>query len=164
MIIPSDVQAHVEARNALNAHSIQLRQDLISLLTPYLGCKIRKLSGWKGWIAKLDPEIRDLMTRYSEQHKITFHFEFSVYSFWVETKTHYPVADNSSVRYIKQTTFLGKWDENNGELQSLLTEDEQQVSNPKTDWQADEIVKLQARISDLRQQLSDSESCFKAFL
>lgn len=160
----SDIAAHTEARNALNATSIALRDELVALLTPCLGAKIRKVSGYGGWVAKLAPQIEALHDRYnSADPRLTFHFEFSVRSFWIETKTYYPVA-GGGVRYLSQILSLGGWDEKTGELVSLVSADDRGASNPKTDWQASEIVKLQARIASLKAELSDAEGCLRQFV
>ena len=161
----SDVAAHTAARNSLNAASIALRDELVALLTPYLGAKIRKVSGYGGWIAKLAPQIEALRDKCSGADPcFTFHFEFSVYSFWLETKTYYNVAGGGSSRCIRQTLSIGGWNEKTGELASLLSAAYRGASNPKTDWQASEVVKLQDRIASLQAELSDAEGCLRQFI
>jgi hypothetical protein len=161
----SDVAAHTTARNDLNAAAIALREELTALLTPYVGKKIRRVSGYGGWVAKLTPVLEALQEKYRAAHSVSFHFEFSCYSFWVEVKAHYPVANGGgSVCYVKKTLSLGKWDEKTGELQGLLTVDEREVSNPKTDWRAADIVTLQARIASLKKELGDAESVMRCFV
>jgi hypothetical protein len=162
----SDVAAHTAARNALNTASIALRDELVTLLTPYLGAKIRKVSGYGGWVAKLAPQIEAMRERHSSADpRLTFHFEFSVRSFWIETKSfYYPGAGGSGVHYVRQTLSLGGWDQTTGELVSLVSADDRGASNPKTDWQAAEIVALQARISSLKAELSDAESILRLFV
>lgn len=162
----SDVAAHTAARNALNTASIALRDELVTLLTPYLGAKIRKVSDYGGWVAKLAPQIEAMRERHSSADpRLTFHFEFSVRSFWLETKTYYPFSGGSgAVHYLRKTLSLGSWDEKTGQLLSLVSEEDRIASNPKTDWQAAEIVALRARISSLKAELSDAEGCLRQFI
>jgi hypothetical protein len=55
--------AIVEARNRLNANAMAAEAELIEILTPWLGRKIRKMSGYGGWVAKLEPVIREFTDR-----------------------------------------------------------------------------------------------------
>ena len=47
----------VDARNSLNRAAMATEAELIRILTPWLGRKVRKTSGHGGWVAKLQPEI-----------------------------------------------------------------------------------------------------------
>ena len=48
----------VATRNGLNSKAMEAQQRLVALLTPYLGRKIRKISGYGGWgDGQLESEI-----------------------------------------------------------------------------------------------------------
>ena len=43
--------AIIEARNQLNTAAMAAEAELIAILTPWIGRKIRKTSGYGGWVA-----------------------------------------------------------------------------------------------------------------
>ena len=99
------VEVQVEARNRLNTLALQYQQELSSILQPYLGKKVRKVSGYGGWVKALEAQVHELDKRYWEQG-VRVHCVFSVTRFWAELSYSYKF-NGQAVRSLKESVWLG---------------------------------------------------------
>ena len=70
-------QTRIDNRNAANAHAMVLQDNIREILTPYLGRKAWKVSGYGGFVAALERSYRELQDQeFAEGHR--FHISKSV--------------------------------------------------------------------------------------
>ena len=161
------LQNKVDARNKVNALALQYREDLVEILTPYLGKKIRKVSGYGGWVKALEPALDDLSRRYREQDCRTY-VTFSINSFWAELSVSYSTGEYSC-GYVKQQINIGNCQTEDsygsGKADGVLTE--LSDFNPgdfyQTDWTADVVVHLQNQVRQAREELRELEAKLRRF-
>ena len=161
------LQNKVDARNKVNVLALQYRKDLVEILTPYLGKKIRKVSGYGGWVKALEKAMDGLAARYREQGCRTY-CTFSITSFWAELQVSYETGERSC-SYVKQQITIGKcktedsWAK--GKADGVLTEldDFQPGDFYQTDWTADVVVHLQNQVRQAREELRELEAKLRRF-
>jgi hypothetical protein len=161
------LQNKVDARNKVNALALQYREDLVEILKPYLGKKIRKVSGYGGWVKALEPALDDLAARYREQGCRTY-CTFCITSFWAELSVSYETGPHSC-DYVKQQISIGKCQTEDsharGKADGVLTEldDFQPGDFYQTDWTADVVVHLQNQVRQAREELRELEAKLRRF-
>ena len=161
------LQNKVDARNKVNALAMQYREDLVAILAPYMGKKIRKVSGYGGWVKALEPALDDLAARYREQGCRTY-CSFSVNSFWAELSVSYETGEHSC-SYVKQQISIGRCQTENsygkGKADGVLTEltELQPCDFYQTDWTADVVVHLQNQVRQAREELRELEAKLRRF-
>ena len=160
------LERRVAARNKLNRLAAQYRLELAAVLAPYLGKKIRKVSGYGGWVKALEKPIEELRASYmAENCRVCF--EFSGTRFWAEFSLSYQ-GDPGHCLYLKQTLFLGRCVTEDGfgrgKADGILTELEHpEESLPRTDWTVDEVQNLMNQQKHYKELLREVESGLSAF-
>ena len=161
------LQNKVDARNKVNALALQYRQDLVEILTPYLGKKIRKVSGYGGWVKALEKAMDDLGDRYREQGCRTY-CTFCITSFWAELSVSYSTGEYSC-DYVKQQISIGKCQTEDsyarGKADGVLTEltELQPCDFFQTDWTVEDVVHLQNQVRQAREELRELEAKLRRF-
>jgi hypothetical protein len=150
----------VTTRNAVNLKAMDAQQRVVEILTPYLGKKARKVSGYGGWVAKLEPELERFT---NELRAEGFRAWVSCQYKWLtlEIDSTYNVKElvggGHAVEYVKQSVSIGKIDDTDGELIELFD-----LANLRTDYTVDwveatraEARRLESEASELRSSLRD---------
>ena len=159
------LERRVAARNKLNRLAAQYRFELAAVLAPYLGKKIRKVSGYGGWVKALEEPIEELRATYAAEDCRVW-FEFSGSRFWVEFNLSYQ-GDPGHCLYLKQTMFLGRcvtetWSSEKPD--GILTELEHpEWLLPRTDWTVEEIEHLQNQQKHYKELLREVDRDLTAF-
>jgi hypothetical protein len=143
--------AIVEARNQLNANAMAAEAELIEILTPWLGRKIRKMSGYGGWVAKLEPVIREFTDRGDRTWLTCQHSWLTL-----ECQSMLQLQPHG-VSYSKAQLSIGKIDET-GVLLELF-----QPTELRTNYTATEIDFARARAFELEQQARDLRHSIREF-
>ena len=148
--------AIVDARNQLNTRAMAAEAELLAILTPWIGRKIRKTSGHGGWVAKLEPILHTFMT--SSGHPSD--------RVWLTCQHSWLALDCQSmlqlqphgVSYSKAQLSIGKIDDT-GILLELF-----QPTELRTDYTAQEIddarseaYRLESQARDLRHKIREFE-------
>jgi hypothetical protein len=143
--------AIVEARNQLNGRAMAAQAELLAILTPWLGRKIRKTSGYGGWVAKLEPVIREFSDR-SDRTWLTCQHGWLA----LECQSMLQLQPHG-VSYSKAQLSIGKVDET-GVLLELF-----QPTELRTDYTTTEVEFARARAFELEQQARDLRHKIREF-
>ena len=160
------LERRVAARNKLNRLAAQYRLELAAVLAPYIGKKIRKVSGYGGWIKALEKPIEELWAAYAAEN-CRVCFEFSGTRFWAEFNLSYQ-GDPGHCLYLKQTMYLGRCVTEEsyglGKPDGILTELEHPEENlPRTDWTVEEVRNLENQQKHYKELLREVDSGLWAF-
>ena len=144
----------IETRNKINAQAMQMQADVIAILAPYVGKKVRKISGYGGWVAALQKGLN----AYGEALPDGVFWYLRCDYRWInlEAKTTYPVSE-CAVNYVKATVPVGFINEASGVLESVA-----RPTTLRTDYTAEwasatraEAARLEAAARELRSQLRE---------
>ena len=148
--------AIVDARNQLNARAMAAEAELLAILTPWIGRKIRKTSGYGGWVAKLEPVIRAYEVRTGNKaDRVWLACSVS----WISLEIRHTLQlQPHGVSYSKAQLSIGKIDDT-GILLELF-----QPTELRTDYTAQEIdearaeaYRLESEARDLRHKIREFE-------
>ena len=70
--VNSELQSRIENRNTCNYFSNCVSRDLVKLFTPFLNKKVRKISGYGGWLKSIENLIELWKDLGTIEIKITF--------------------------------------------------------------------------------------------
>ena len=153
----------VQARNLLNSKALEYQREMAKLLTPYLGKKVRKVSGSGGWVKAVSTEINDLdRSFWSAGFKV--HCVFSVSRFWAEISYSYKLE--GAAGHLKESIWLGyccsdRLYVSDEHPAGVLTELAQAPSEIRTDWTVDEVAALKKEQQELSARLRSVESSLR---
>lgn len=155
----------VEARNLLNAKALEYQTEIVKLLTPYLGKKIRKVSGHGGWAKAVSDEIKTL-DRSFWSGGFRVYCAFSVRRFWAEISYSYKLEGSGSSVQLKESVWLGfccsdrdyASDEHPA---GVLTELAEPAKGIRTDWTLGEVEALKKEQEELSSRLRTVESSLR---
>ena len=144
--------AIVDARNQLNTRAMAAEAELLAILTPWIGRKIRKTSGHGGWVAKLEPVIREFSDR-GDRTWLTCQHRWVM----LECQSMLQLQPHG-VSYAKAQLSIGKIDDT-GVLLELF-----QPTELRTDYTAQEIdearaeaYRLESEARELRHKIREFE-------
>lgn len=156
-----NLSLEVTTRNAVNLKAMDAQQRLAELLTPYVGKKARKVSGYGGWVAKLQTELQAFS---SELHAEGFRAWVGCDHGWIhlDIDTTYKVKElvggGHAVAYVKQTVSVGKIDTDDGELLELFD-----LATLRTDYTVEWVEQTQAEARRLEEEARDLRSSLREF-
>ena len=143
--------AIVDARNQLNARAMAAETELLTILAPWIGRKVRKTSGHGGWVAKLEPVIHESTDR-------NYRTWLTCQHSWLQLECQSMVQlQPHGVSYAKAQLSIGKIDET-GVLLELF-----QPTELRTNYTAQEIEFARARAYELEQQARDIRHNIREF-
>jgi hypothetical protein len=142
----------VEARNQLNSRAMAAQAELLAILTPWIGRKVRTTSGYGGWVAKLNPVILEFRDRGDRTWLTCQHG-------WLTLECQSMLQlQPYGVNYSKAELSIGKVDET-GVLLELF-----QPTELRTDYTAQEIddaraeaYRLESAARELRHSIREFE-------
>lgn len=148
--------AIVDARNTLNARAMAAEAEVLAILTPYIGRKIRKTSGYGGWVAKLEPVFLQLQR---DAQDTGFQIWPSCQLRWLclDVK-HMLQLQPHGVHYSKAQLSIGKIDDS-GILLELFapTELRTDYTAAEVDAKRAEAYKLESKARDIRHEIREFE-------
>jgi hypothetical protein len=150
----------VETRNSLNTKAMEVQKELTELLAPYQDRKVRKISGYGGWVAKLEPQL----TAYFQGLQADgFRGWLACDWHWLHLRldTTYPVAElvggGHSVDYVKADLSVGKINDA-GELVELFP-----LVELRTDYSPAWVDETRAQAYALESQAQALRSSLREF-
>ena len=146
--------AIVDARNQLNAAAMAAEAELIAILTPWIGRKIRKTSGYGGWVAKLEPTIREFESNLTSR---TNNAWIACQHSWLHLEVKNMLQMERGVSYAKADLSIGRVDDS-GVLTELY-----QPTELRTDYTTTEVEFARARAYELEQQARDLRHSIREF-
>lgn len=144
------LERHVDARNRVNAKSIEVRRRLGEILEKYEGGKIVKVTPYKSWVKKIADQVSALQNELQEQGLFLV-FAFSDYSVWATLQTTFRVSD-MSVNYVKVDIYVCSLSD------CCLAVGQGEVPAPRTDYTVSEVLETRSRISALEKQIRELKS------
>ena len=150
------LERHVEARNRVNAKSIEIGRRLSEILKEYEGAKIVKVTPYRTWVKKIADQASALQDELQEQG-FRLVFTFSDYSIWATLDTTFPVSD-VSVQYVRAEMYVCSVSD------CCLRQFRWQFEDPRTDYTAKEVLETRSRISALEQQIRELKDQITHFI
>lgn len=145
----------VETRNRTNAKAMAIQAQVIALLTPYVGKKVRKVSGHGGWVAALQPQL-DALYESLRAEGVNAWLACDCSWLRLEVKASYPIS-SQGVQYVRAEIYAGKVD-----AQGVLVD----VSEPvelRTDYTLAWVEQTQAEAYRLESEARTLRSALAAF-
>ena len=154
-------------RNAVNLKTNQVQKELIEFFRPFIGKKIRTISGYGDWSklvkSSLSLYIDDL---WDEGYRVICHSSSGSLFFEIDTTYRYDTIDyrgceDHSTAYVKAEFYVGSWDESTGNLNKVY--EDEKIQPRKTNWTVEELAATRKKIKEMREELRDLESSVREF-
>lgn len=164
----SNKAKEVYFRNAVNLKTNQVQKELIEFFRPFIGKKIRTISGYGAWSKlvkkELDLYFSDLWN--SQRYRVICHSSAGSLYFEIDTTYQYDTIDykgreNHSTNYVKAEFYVGSWDESTGNLYKVY--EDEKIEPRKTDWTVEELSATRKKIKEMREELLDLEGSVLEF-
>jgi hypothetical protein len=140
----------VTARNSVNLKTMEIQRRLGEILAPYVGKKVRKVSGHGGWIVALDKQLHNF---YAELSTEGFHCWVSCRFDWasLEVQTTFNTADlvggGHAVEYVKTSISFAKITKEAGVLVEIFS-----PVSLKTDYTLEWVESTRKQAAQLEDQ------------
>tara|TARA_B100001094_G_scaffold227319_1_gene221837 strand:+ start:776 stop:1345 length:570 start_codon:yes stop_codon:yes gene_type:complete len=164
----SNKAKEVYFRNAVNLKTNQVQKELIEFFRPFIGKKIRTISGYGAWSKLVKKELElyfdDLWN--SKRYRVICHSSSSSLWFEIDTTYQYDTIDykgreDHSTSHVKAEFYVGSWDESTGNLYKVY--EDEKIQSRKTNWTVEELAATRKKIKDMREELRDLESSVREF-
>lgn len=149
------LERHVEARNRVNAKSIEIGRRLSEILKEYEGAKIVKVTPYRAWVKKIADQASALQDELQERG-FRLVFTFSDYSVWATLDTTFPVSD-VSVQYVKAEMYICSVSD------CCLTTFKRESPAPRIDYTAGEVLETRSSICTLEQKIRELKDQIRHF-
>ena len=161
--------SEVEYRNKLNKKANQVEIELRDFFKPFVGKKIRTISGYGSWSKLVSSSLNDyiqdlrnegftLRCRYSAGSLM---FDLSMYYQAFKTDFFSGLDHTSSVTISVDNIYIGSWDESTGNLYRVSETTDLVVR--RTDWTVDELAAIRKKLVETRDELRRLESSISEF-
>ena len=166
----SNKAKEVYFRNAVNLKTNQVQKELIEFFRPFIGKKVRTISGYGGWSKKgcvvegpLNLYLDDLR---DEGYRVLCRPSAGSLYFEIDTTYQYDTIDykgreDHSTDYVKASFYVGSWDESTGNLYKVYEDEKIQLR--KTDWTVEELAATRKKIKEMKEELMSLESSVREF-
>lgn len=165
----SNRKSEVEYRNKLNKKANQVETDLRDFFKPFIGKKIRTISGYGGWSklvsSSLNSYIQDLREdgftlrcRYSAGSLM---FDLSMYYQAFRTDLFSGLDHTSAITIGVDNIYIGSWDESTGNLYRVAEDID--IDERRTDWTVEELAATRKKLIETRDELRRLESSISEF-
>jgi len=164
----SNKAKEVYFRNAVNLKTNQIQKELIEFFRPFVGKKVRTISGYGGWSKLVKKELElylsDLWN--SERYRVICRSSNGSLFFEIDTTYQYDTIDykgreDHSTSYVKAEFYVGSWDESTGNLNKVYEDEKIQLR--KTDWTVEELSTTRKKIKEMKEELMSLESSVREF-
>lgn len=143
----------VETRNKLNKRIISAQAEVVSILEPFLNKKVRKVSGYGGWTAKITPLLDDWYAKLKEEGFVVWlRLDFS--SLNLEIATTYVTGESMGYVNTERVTgeaWVGRIDQPSRVTEGILTTLAPGITR-KTDYTVEWVKETQANARKLEEQ------------
>jgi hypothetical protein len=156
-----NLSLEVTTRNAVNLKAMDAQQRVVEILTPYLGKKARKVSGYGGWVAKLEPEFERFTNELrAEGFRAWVSCDYRWLNLRIDATYNVQelVGGGHAVAYVKQSVSIGKIDDSDGELIELFD-----LANLRTDYTVDWVETTRAEAYRLESEALELHSSLRDF-
>ena len=162
----SNKAKEVYFRNAVNLKTNQVQKELIEFFRPFIGKKVRTISGYGGWSKLVKKELElylsDLWN--SERYRVICRSSSSSLWFEIDTTYQYDTIDyrgreDHSTSYVKAEFYVGSCDESTGNLKEVY----EKIEARKTDWTVEELSTTRKKIKEMTEELRSLESSVREF-
>ena len=150
------LDSQVATRNKVNAKANYVSTYLQSLLSNYFEKKVVKFTPYKTWTKAVNEEIDKLQLHLqSQKYRLVFHFGHGNVS--AEIDTYFTL--NDVARYMKQSFFVARYNNDNGLLTEVCSTD-----LFRTDYTVQEIKDKSEKLSELDKITRELKSELSRFL
>lgn len=161
--------SEVEYRNKLNKKANQVEIELRDFFKPFVGKKIRTISGYGNWTKSVNP----LLYRYTEALRkdgFTLRCRYSAGSLMFDLSMYYQafrtdffsgLDHTSAVTISVDNIYIGSWDESTGNLYRVAEDID--IDERRTDWTVDELAAIRKKLVETKDELRRLESSISDF-
>lgn len=151
----------VEAQNNLNRAAMLAAANVRDILAPYVGRKVRKISGHGGWVAALDRQLQTFYSTAPEIYGTGTRVWVSCRYRWVsvEIQRQHRDVDGGHLCYLKQDLPVAVINEETGELERV-NDPVELITSYTAEWLEHtrrEARELENRARDLRHAMREFE-------
>lgn len=157
----------VDFRNKVNAKADEVQTKLIDLFRPFVGKKIRTVSGYGDWSAPvkkvLDPylkSVRDSGYRVIWRYSCGSLF-FEIDRTYKHKEINYKGWESDHAVYVKEEFYVGRWEEENGNLREVSQNDVDYKR--RKNWTVEELQETRNKIRTLENELSNLKGSIRSF-
>tara|TARA_B100000965_G_scaffold222070_1_gene185811 strand:+ start:516 stop:1097 length:582 start_codon:yes stop_codon:yes gene_type:complete len=165
----SNRKSEVEYRNVLNKKANQVEIELRDFFKPFIGKKIRTISGYGSWSklvsSSLNSYIQDLRDegftlrcRYSAGSLM---FDLSMYYQAFRTDLFSGLDHTSALTIYIDNIYIGSWDESTGNLYRVAEDID--IDERRTDWTVEELAAIRKKLVETKDELRRLESSISEF-
>tara|TARA_B100001250_G_scaffold307481_1_gene269305 strand:+ start:642 stop:1250 length:609 start_codon:yes stop_codon:yes gene_type:complete len=155
-------------RNAVNLKTNQVQKELIEFFRPFIGKKVRTISGYGGWSKLVKKELELYLSDLWNSERYRVLCEYRSGSLWFEIDTTYQYdtidyrgCEDHSTAYVKAEFYVGSWNESTGNLNKVY--EDEKIKLRKTDWTVEELSATRKKIKEMKEELRDLESSVREF-
>tara|TARA_B100001063_G_C16618254_1_gene479327 strand:- start:107 stop:655 length:549 start_codon:yes stop_codon:yes gene_type:complete len=154
--VNSELHSRIENRNNCNYFSNCFSRDLIELFTPFLNKKVRKISGYGGWLKS----IEKLIEPWQKQQIVGFgeHDKIMIYASYTSLICRVQTWDKASRKYASNEIYFGRFDDTNGELTQLS-----EPTKYRIDLTAEELIEAQNQHNFHQSKMTEAAAMIRNF-
>ena len=146
----------VDNRNRCNDITNILSAQLKESFEPFLFKKVRKISGYKGFLKATNKIIESYTT--DKIIGLNSHDKILIFGHYTSLICQLQLWDAEEKRYTENTIYFGRFDDETGILTALA-----EPTEYRTDLNIDEFHNAQNNIRELKKELEKHESVIKEF-
>ena len=154
--VNAELHSRIENRNSCNFFSNCISRDLIELFTPFLNKKVRKVSGYGGWIKSIEkliePWQKKQIVGFNELDKIMIYASYTSLICKVQT------WDQVSRKYCSNEIYFGRFDDSTGELTKLA-----EPTKYRIDLTAEELIDAQNTHNFHQSKMTEAAAIIRNF-
>lgn len=154
--VNSELHSRIENRNNCNYFSNCISRDLNELFTPFLNKKVRKISGYGGWLKSIkkliEPWQKKQIVGFNEIDKIMIYASYTSLICRVQT------WDQVSKKYCSNEIYFGRFDDSTGELTKLA-----EPTKYRIDLTAEELIDAQNTHNFHQSKMTEAAAIIRNF-
>jgi len=151
----------VTTRNAVNLKTMEIQRRLGEILAPYVGKKVRKVSGHGGWIVALDKELDNFYSDLAAEGFrcwISCRFDWASLEVQATFNSTELVGGGHAVEYVKASISLAKITRENGALVEIF-----KPAILRTDYTLEWVEATRKQAAQLEDQARELRSQLREF-
>ena len=151
----------VTTRNSVNLKTMEIQRRLGEILVPYVGKKVRKISGHGGWIAALDKQLDNFYTELSAEGFrcwVSCRFDWASLEVQATFNSADLVGGGHAVEYVKASVSLAKITKEAGVLVEIF-----RPVSLKTDYTLEWVESTRKQAAQLEDQARELRSQLREF-
>ena len=151
----------VTTRNSVNIKTMEIQRRLGEILAPYVGKKVRKVSGHGGWIVALNKELDNFYSDLSAEgfrSWISCRFDWASLEVQATFNSAELAGGGHAVEYVKASISLAKITRENGTLVEIF-----KPVTLKTDYTLEWVEATRKQAAQLEDQARELRSQLREF-